>query len=234
MVNLTRIYTRTGDAGSTHLADMSRAKKTDARIEAYGAIDEANTILGMVVTQPDLPVGVFEVLRTVQNELFDAGADLSTPLAENPAWEPLRILGPSIDRLEQWCDEFSEGLPTLRSFVLPGGTFTSALLHQARAVVRRSEREGWRAVEQFGTEPGATPGSGGVNLAALTYLNRLSDLLFILARVATQQAGEVLWIPGKDRDQLDDRARQQRERIIRSQATSRPDDPPPEEQPPTS
>jgi cob(I)alamin adenosyltransferase len=218
MVNLTRIYTRTGDAGTTRLADLSEAAKTDPRIEAYGAVDEANAVLGLVVTSVDLPAELRDVLLLIQNELFDAGADLATPLAANPAWEPLRIQPPSIERLEGWCDRFGDDLPALRSFILPGGTFTSALLQQARTVVRRAERAAWRAVEAYGVEVSDGDRPGGLNTAAITYLNRLSDLLFILARVATQEAGEVLWVPGKDREALDPRSAAQRERIVRQQA----------------
>ncbi|MEA4943161.1 MAG: cob(I)yrinic acid a,c-diamide adenosyltransferase [Propionicimonas sp.] len=218
MVNLNRIYTRTGDAGSTRLSDLSEVRKTDPRVEAYGAVDEANAILGLVVTRDDLPAAVREVLRHVQNELFDAGADLSNPLAENPPYEPLRITQQSIDRLEGWCDEFGDPLPNLRSFILPGGTFTAALLHQARSVVRRAEREAWRAVESYGTEPAGEDSPGGVNLLAVTYLNRLSDLLFILARAASVEVGEVLWVPGGERRPSDPKGRRQRERIL-SQAS---------------
>ncbi|HRA75911.1 MAG TPA: cob(I)yrinic acid a,c-diamide adenosyltransferase [Propionicimonas sp.] len=220
MVNLTRIYTRTGDAGTTRLADLSEASKTDQRIEAYGAVDEANAVLGLVVTQPDLAADLREVLLLIQNELFDAGADLATPLAKDPEWEPLRIVPASIERLEGWCDSFGDDLPALRSFILPGGTRTSALLQQARTVVRRAERAAWRAVEAYGSDVAAGDRPGGVNPTAITYLNRLSDLLFILARVATQSVGEVLWVPGKDRTPLDPKAAAQRERILRQQGAS--------------
>jgi cob(I)alamin adenosyltransferase len=213
MVNLTRIYTRTGDAGRTRLSDMSEAAKTDPRVEAYGHVDEANSVLGVVTTQTDLPDEVRTVLRHIQNELFDCGADLSNPLAENPPYEPLRIIQPNIDRLEAWCDEFGDPLPPLRSFILPGGTQTASFLHLARSVVRRAERAGWAAAEAYGTEPGTDDRPGGVNPLALHYLNRLSDLLFILARLAGQSSGEVLWIPGKDREVTDPRARKQRARI---------------------
>ncbi len=215
MVNLTRIYTRTGDAGRTRLSDMSEAAKTDPRVEAYGHVDEANSVLGVVTTQPDLPDEVRTVLRHIQNELFDCGADLSNPLAENPRYEPLRIIQPNIDRLEAWCDEFGDPLPPLRSFILPGGTQTASFLHLARSVVRRAERAGWAAAEAYGTEPGTDDRPGGVNPLALHYLNRLSDLLFILARLAGQSSGEVLWIPGKDREVTDPRAKRQRSRITR-------------------
>ncbi|MGB7962273.1 MAG: cob(I)yrinic acid a,c-diamide adenosyltransferase [Propionicimonas sp.] len=236
MVNLTRIYTRTGDAGTTRLSDMAEVPKTDPRIEAYGTTDEANTILGLVVTQPDLPATLRTVLLLIQNELFDAGADLSNPLALDPPYEPLRIIQPSIDRLEGWCDEFSRPLPALRSFILPGGTFTSALLQQARSVVRRAERAAWRAVEAYGTDPAGPTAPGGVNLLAITYLNRLSDLLFILARATTQVAGETLWVPGKDREAHDPSAMAQRARIVSQQAAVErsPETPDPEGRPPAS
>ncbi len=222
MVNLTRIYTRTGDAGRTRLSDMSETAKTDPRVEAYGHVDEANSLLGIVTMQADLPEGVRATLRHIQNELFDCGADLSNPLSANPPWEPLRVIQPYIDRLEAWCDEYGEPLPPLRSFILPGGTQTTAYLHLARSVVRRAERAGWRAAEAYGTEPAAEGHPGGVNLLALTYLNRLSDLLFILARVTGQAAGEVLWVPGKDREVAEPRARRQRERISGSETPEEP------------
>ncbi len=237
MVNLTRIYTRTGDAGTTRLSDLSEVRKTDPRVEAYGAVDEANSILGMVVTRDDLPDDIREVLRHIQNELFDAGADLSNPLAENPAYEPLRIPQASIDRLEGWCDLFGDPLPALRSFILPGGTYTSALLHQARSVTRRAEREAWRAVEAYGTEPAAGDRPGGVNLLAVTFLNRLSDLLFIVARAVAIETGEVLWLPGGERRPDDPRGRAQRERILsRRSGKAAADDGSPgqEEQPPAN
>ncbi len=203
MVRLTRIYTRTGDGGSTRLADMSVAPKTDPRIEAYGTVDEANAILGVVLATGELPDGMADLLRGVQNEMFDLGADLSNPLRPNPAWEPLRITQDAIDRLERWCDEYSEALPALTSFILPGGSMAAAQLHVARTVTRRAERNAWAAVERYGTEPVAedeTP--GGVNALALTYLNRLSDLLFILIRVVNGPDGDILWVPGGERHHL--------------------------------
>jgi cob(I)alamin adenosyltransferase len=217
MVNLTRIYTRTGDAGTTRLSDNSLAAKTDARVQAYGHIDEANSVLGLVTTQPDLPAEVADVLRHIQNELFDCGADLSNPLKDNYEIEPLRILADIVERLEAWCDQFSEGLPALRSFVLPGGTQTAAWLHLARTIVRRAERTAWAAASVYGTSPATGTAPGGVNVAAITYLNRLSDLLFILARVASRDVGEVLWVPGKDRQPPDAAATRERELIERSQ-----------------
>ena len=216
MVNLTRIYTRTGDAGRTRLSDLSETAKTDPRVEAYGDVDEANSVLGLVTTQPDLPARPREVLRHIQNELFDCGADLSNPLAADPPYEPLRIIQPNIDQLEAWCDEFGDPLPPLRSFILPGGTQTAALLHLARSVIRRAERAGWVAAELYGTESTTDGRPGGVNPLALGYLNRLSDLLFILARVVGQESGEVLWVPGKDREIADPKGARRRDRIIRS------------------
>ncbi|WP_232547748.1 cob(I)yrinic acid a,c-diamide adenosyltransferase [Propioniciclava soli] len=212
MVNLTRIYTRTGDAGHTRLSDMSEVPKTDARVEAYGAVDEANSILGVALTTAGVPRAMADALAAIQNELFDVGADLSNPVVPDPAWPPLRIEQASIDRLEEWCDTFGEPLPDLVSFILPGGTPAGAHLHVARTVVRRAERAGWAAAQ----EHGLAPEHGGVNPLALTYLNRLSDLLFILARAVNSDAGDVLWVPGKDRAPVGARAERQRARIERA------------------
>ncbi|MFV0452876.1 MAG: cob(I)yrinic acid a,c-diamide adenosyltransferase [Propioniciclava sp.] len=215
MVNLTRIYTRTGDAGSTRLSDMSVAAKTDARVAAYGSVDEANSLLGVALSIADLPEEIRSALLEIQNELFDVGADLSTPVVPDPEWPPLRIEQPSIDRLERWCDTFAEDLPALVSFIIPGGTVGASWLHLARTVVRRAEREGWAAAAEYGLAgPGHPP--GGINPLALTYLNRLSDLLFILARAANTDIGDVLWVPGKDREPSDARGARQRERIRRA------------------
>lgn len=236
MVNLTRIYTRTGDAGRTRLSDMSWAEKTDARVEAYGTVDEANSIIGLALATGGTPDDVAAVLRQVQNELFDLGADLSTPLVADPEWPPLRIEQESIDRLEAWCDAFGESLPDLKSFILPGGSPAGAHLHQARTVVRRAERCAWVAVQAYGTDEvpaparragGAEdpdqdadeaaaiepPAAGGVNMLAVTYLNRLSDLLFILTRVVNGTAHETMWVPGGERHPMDPRGIQQRRRI---------------------
>ncbi len=218
MVNLTRIYTRTGDAGTTRLSDLSEARKTDARVAAYGDVDEANSVLGLVLLQPGLPDALAAALRTIQNELFDVGADLSNPVSPAPEWPPLRIEQPSIDRLEAWCDAFGEGLPDLRSFILPGGSPAGAHLHLARTVVRRAERQAWRAADEHGLADSPESAPGGVNPLALTYLNRLSDLLFIASRLVNGADAEVLWVPGADREPGDERARRQRARI-----TSRPD-----------
>ena len=190
MVNLTRIYTRTGDQGTTALGDMSRTTKTDLRIAAYADVNEANAVLGTALALGELAPEVAEVLVRVQNDLFDVGADLATPVAENPDHPPLRVEQSYVDRLEADCDRFLEPLEKLRSFILPGGTPGAALLHQACTVVRRAERSTWAALE----EHGAT-----MNQLTATYLNRLSDLLFILARTANRQTGDVLWVPGENR-----------------------------------
>jgi cob(I)alamin adenosyltransferase len=201
VVRLTRIYTRTGDGGDTRLADMSVARKTDPRVEAYGDVDETNSALGVALALGRLPAEVTAVLRTIQNELFDLGADLSTPLRPSDPGQPdLRVTSESIDRLEGWCDGFSEPLGSLTSFILPGGVAGAAQLHVARTVARRAERAAWLAAEAYGTEPVADPDRpGGVNPLAITYLNRLSDLLFILTRVVNGPEGDVLWIPGGQR-----------------------------------
>lgn len=195
MVTLSKIYTRTGDAGTTRLSDNSEARKTDARVEAYGHVDEANSAVGLALAFGGLPERVVEMLSLIQNELFDVGADLSTPLNPEPKWAPLRIEQASVDRLEAFCDELQEDLPVLRSFILPGGTQAGAQLHVARTITRRAERQAWRCVEEFGTDE-----TGGINLLAITYLNRLSDLLFIMSRAANGTEGEILWVPGTDRE----------------------------------
>jgi cob(I)alamin adenosyltransferase len=197
MVNLTRIYTRTGDDGTTALGDMSRVGKNDPRLLAYADTDEANSAIGVALALGALPDDVTTLLLRVQNELFDVGADLCTPIVPDPEYPPLRVEQPYVDRLEAACDEFNEGLAPLRSFVLPGGTPGSALLHVARTVVRRAERAAWAAIDAHGDT---------VNPLTATYLNRLSDLLFILSRVANTRPGpdgtapgDVLWTPGGDR-----------------------------------
>ncbi|MVA76040.1 cob(I)yrinic acid a,c-diamide adenosyltransferase [Auraticoccus sp. F435] len=198
MVVISKVYTRTGDGGTTRLSDLSETPKTDPRVEAYGDVDEANCAIGVALAAGP-PDDVAEVLRFLQNELFDLGADLSTPLVADPEHPPLRVVPACVDRLERWCDVFGEGLPVLRSFVLPGGTPVAAQLHVARTVVRRAERRAWQAVERYGTAVAAEGRPGGVNEVALRYLNRLSDLLFVLARRVNGAAGEVLWVPGSDR-----------------------------------
>lgn len=185
-VHLTRIYTRTGDDGTTGLSDFSRVSKNDPRLTAYADCDEANAAIGAAVVLGDPREPVRATLLQIQNDLFDAGADLSTPVVADPEHPPLRITQAYIDRLEGWCDEYNEGLPALNSFVLPGGTALSALLHVARTVTRRAERSAWAAIE---THP------DGTNVLTAKYLNRLSDLLFILSRVAND-GKDTLWTPG--------------------------------------
>ena len=189
-VVLSKIYTRTGDDGTTTLGDMSRAAKTDARLAAYADTDEANSAIGVAVTLGQLPDDIRQTLLRVQNELFDVGADLCNPISANPAYPPLRVDERYITALERSCDEFNAGLPVLRSFVLPGGTPASALLHVARTVVRRAERSAWAALEVYGDT---------MNPLTAKYLNRLSDLLFILARRVNEPGGDLLWKPGGER-----------------------------------
>ena len=192
-VVLSRIYTRTGDDGTTALGDGSRANKTDPRLAAYADVDEANCAIGAAVTMGGLPAEITSLLIRVQNELFDVGADLCNPIAPAdglPARPQLRIDDSYVTRLEQACDACNEGLPVLRSFVLPGGSPGAAALHMARTVVRRAERSAWAAVEAHGDTVSPLPAR---------YLNRLSDLLFILARQANQPGGDLLWRPGEQR-----------------------------------
>ena len=190
MVNLTRIYTRTGDAGRTRLGDMSETSKNDLRLEAYATVDEANAHIGVALAHGGLSDDVVTVLTRVQNDLFDVGADFCTPVVPDPEFPPLRIEQDYVDRLEGWCDHYNEELPALRSFILNGGTVAAAHLHVARTVVRRAERAGWAAWSEH---------EESMNLLAITYLNRLSDLLFILARDANKANGDVLWVPGGER-----------------------------------
>jgi cob(I)alamin adenosyltransferase len=190
MVNLTRIYTRTGDAGRTRLGDMSETSKNDSRLHAYADVDEANAHLGAAIALGELDEDVVKVLTTVQNDLFDVGADFCTPVVENPEFPPLRIEAAYVDRLEAWCDQYNEELENLRSFILNGGTPGAAMLHVARTVTRRAERAAWAAFEEHGET---------MNVLAIKYLNRLSDLLFILARYANREQGDVLWKPGGER-----------------------------------
>jgi cob(I)alamin adenosyltransferase len=194
MVNLTRIYTRTGDAGSTRLGDMSETTKTDRRLRAYADVDETNAHIGVVLATGELPDDVAALLTHVQNDLFDVGADFCTPIVDDPEYPPLRIEQDYVDRLEHWCDRYNEDLPKLRSFILNGGTVPAAHLHVARTVCRRAERSAWAAYEQHGDT---------MNVLAIKYLNRLSDLLFILARHANRERGDVLWVPGGDRPRPD-------------------------------
>ena len=185
-VRLTRIYTRGGDQGETSLGDGSRVSKLDCRIGAFGTVDELNSAIGVVLAG-DVPEVMREPLTRIQNELFDVGADLSVPWGVT---DRLRVEQPMIDALEQLCDDFNADLPELRSFVLPGGTEAAARLHVARTVCRRAERDALLGAQQLDLNP-----------LVLRYLNRLSDLLFILARAANASAGrdEPLWKPGSSR-----------------------------------
>ena len=211
MVNLTRIYTRTGDAGTTRLGDMSETSKNDLRLHAYADVDEANAQLGVALAH-DLEESVRAVLIHTQNDLFDVGADFCTPVKVDPGSRlrsttdglrsttdglrsttddgALRITQDYVDRLEAWCDEFNADLPNLRSFILSGGTPAAARLHVARTVIRRAERSAWAAYDVHGET---------MNPLAITYLNRLSDLVFILARYLNRAEGDVLWVPGGER-----------------------------------
>jgi cob(I)alamin adenosyltransferase len=188
-VRLTRIYTRAGDAGQTHLGDMSRVAKTDVRLAAYADVDETNGVLGVALALGAPPAEVATLLREVQNDLFDLGADLSTPIVADPAHPPLRVTAEYTARLEAACDEYNERLAPLTSFILPGGTPLGALLHQARTVARRAERSVWALLEADAER---------TNPETARYLNRLSDLLFILARIGNPD-GDVLWQPGGGR-----------------------------------
>ena len=191
MVNLTRIYTKTGDDGTTSLGDMSRTSKNDPRLEAYADVDEANSSIGVVLAlAPSDDPSVTKVLIRIQNDLFDVGADLCTPVIDNPKIEPLRVVESQVAFLEEQIDFYNKDLEELRSFVLPSGTAGAALLHVARTVTRRAERSTWHAIPSFG---------GGVNPLTAKYLNRLSDLLFVLARHANKKTGDTLWIPGANR-----------------------------------
>jgi cob(I)alamin adenosyltransferase len=190
-VRLTRIYTKTGDAGQTHLGDMSRVAKTDPRLVAYADVDEANSAIGVAVALGSPAPELSALLRSIQNDLFDVGADLCTPITPDPEFPPLRVTAAYTERLEAACDEHNEALPKLASFILPGGTPAAALLHQARVVVRRAERSVWALLAQD-QESGA---GERTNAETARYLNRLSDLLFILARAANP-GGDILWEPG--------------------------------------
>jgi cob(I)alamin adenosyltransferase len=183
-VRLTRIYTRAGDKGETSLGDGSRVPKLDCRIGAFGAVDELNASLGVVLAEPELPESLRAPLERIQNDLFDVGADLSVPFGIG---DRLRVEQGNVDRLEQLCDEYNADLPELKSFVLPGGTPAAARLHVARTTCRRAERDALTA-----------DGENGINPLVLAYLNRLSDFLFIAARWANAEANrdEPLWKPG--------------------------------------
>ncbi|MFA7266896.1 MAG: cob(I)yrinic acid a,c-diamide adenosyltransferase [Candidatus Nanopelagicales bacterium] len=197
MVNLTRIYTRTGDDGTTALGDFSRTRKTDPRLIAYADVDEANSAIGVALTLGDLPADVAATLTRIQHDLFDVGADLCTPLGEDGSGgettapsTALRVEADYIVRLEEACDHYNAELEPLRSFILPGGTPGAALLHVARTTTRRAERSAWAACDTYPDTVSPLPAK---------YLNRLSDLLFILGRYANVEVGDVLWVPGKNR-----------------------------------
>lgn len=199
MVNLTRIYTKTGDDGTTALGDFSRTTKNDPRLVAYADVDEANSAIGVAIALGGLSADLVALLTRIQNDLFDVGADLCNPIVEHPATVssssgPLRIAEADVERLEVACDHYNDTLEKLRSFILPAGTPGAALLHVARTVARRAERSAWAAKEAYPDTTSALPAK---------YLNRLSDLLFILARVATSTShggdGDVLWVPGASR-----------------------------------
>jgi cob(I)alamin adenosyltransferase len=195
MVVLNRIYTRTGDGGETSLGSGERVSKADLRIEAYGTVDETNALLGLVrqhTTHVRLAV-LDEMLARIQNELFDLGADLCVPdRGQKLEWEPLRILATQAERLEREIDQLNETLSPLRSFVLPGGVAAAAYLHQARTVCRRAER----LMVALSSSEGEN-----VSVGAMSYINRLSDFLFVASRWANAVAGDgdVLWVPGKTR-----------------------------------
>lgn len=195
MIRLTKIYTRTGDDGTTGLADGARVRKDDARVRAYGDVDEANAAVGLAIVAAEgepLHADMAALLRSIQHDLFDLGADLATPVAKDEAaGARLRIIASQVVRLEKAIDRYNEPLGALTSFVLPGGTALAAALHLGRTVTRRAER---LAVTLTGVDP------EGVNPEAVRYLNRLSDLLFVLSRVANRSGGgDVLWKPGATR-----------------------------------
>lgn len=185
-VHITRVYTKVGDDGTTALGDGQRVPKTDRRLAAYADVDEANAAIGVAIALGGLADELAEVLRAVQNDLFDVGADLCAPVVPDPKYPPLRITDTYIERLEGWCDDFNSRLEKLSSFILPGGTAGAALLHVARTVTRRAERSAWALMEVDAER---------TNVLAARYLNRLSDLLFVLSRVANPD-GDVLWQPG--------------------------------------
>lgn len=190
MVNLTRIYTRTGDDGTTGYGGQGRITKNDRRLVAFADCDEANSAIGVAMACDGIGDDVLTTLRRVQNDLFDVGADLCTPIDPQPKYPQLRVVDSQVTALEDEIDHYNESLSDLRSFVLPGGTPGAAQLHVARTVVRRAERATWLALEEHGDT---------MNQLAATYLNRLSDLLFVLARYVNREVGDVLWVPGANR-----------------------------------
>ena len=190
MVLLNRIYTRTGDGGSTRLASGEKVSKASARVVAYGGVDELNAVMGLVRLETAQDDVLDPMLARIQNDLFDLGADLATPEGKAGGPEALRIVAPQVERLEREIDAMNANLEPLASFVLPGGTRAAALLHLARTVCRRAERD---AVA-------LTAKDAGVHAQALRYLNRLSDLLFVAARFANARgSGDVLWVPAANR-----------------------------------
>ncbi|SDW74380.1 cob(I)alamin adenosyltransferase [Amycolatopsis xylanica] len=186
---LSKIYTRGGDDGTTALGDMSRTSKTDPRLDAYSAVDEANAALGLVLALGNPDEEITAVIRWMQNDLFDVGSDLCRPMVEGD--DKSRVDDGYVQRLEKAIDRLNEGLPALRSFILPGGTPAAALLHSARTTVRSAERRAWALIEAVGEE--------GANKATARYLNRCADLLFVLARLANKEVGDVTWSPGENR-----------------------------------
>ena len=195
MVYLNRIYTKTGDAGETGLGNGERVPKTDLRIIAYGGVDELNSLLGVCLTS-QLPESFPQKLQWIQNDLFDLGADLCVPETEDQdasaAPSPLRVQAAQVERLERWIDELNESLAPLTSFILPGGTEAAAHLHLARAVCRRVEIQVYQLMER---DP--------INPQVAVYLNRLSDLLFVTARVSNANGTQdVLWVPGANRSEF--------------------------------
>lgn len=185
MVRLTKIYTKTGDKGDTGLGDGSRVAKHDLRVEAYGTVDEANAVIGLARLHVDGELDV--ILARIQNDLFDVGADLCTPIVENPKYPPLRLAEGKTVELEQEIDRFNADIPSLRSFILPVGNAAATHLHHARTVTRRAER----IIAHLQEEQ-------NISQLVLEYMNRLSDLLFVLARHANNQGkDDVLWVPGK-------------------------------------
>ncbi len=189
MVKLDKIYTRGGDAGETSLGNGDRVPKSSARVASYGDVDEANAILGIVRLHLEGPDA--ELITRIQNDLFDLGADLCVPIVENPEYPPLRVTQPQVDFLEATIDRLNADLAPLNSFILPGGSPAAAYLHQARTVTRRAERTLVTLL--------ASPDEA-INRLVLIYLNRLSDLLFVLSRhVNNKGAGDILWVPGASR-----------------------------------
>ena len=189
MVTISRVYTKTGDDGTTALGDFSRTAKTDPRLAAYADCNEANAALGIALAAGELSAPVRATLTRIQNDLFDVGADLCNPLATSYKYPPLRVQEPWIAELEADCDTYNAQVETLRSFILPGGSALSAHLHLSRTVARRAER----AATALAAAEDANP-------AAIKYLNRLSDWLFVAARVANDNgAQDILWVPGASR-----------------------------------